>query len=78
METNTPPTSSAELEFTLHSVRERMSHPLPPALGPDGYTRLIAAAWQCRTEEDRQRYLKDEHNRPVAAWFRLDGSKDKR
>lgn len=63
----------------LHFVRENAPRPPPPELGPDGYTRLIAAAWQFRTEQDRQRYLKDERNRPVAAWFRLDGrSKDKR
>ena len=71
--------SPAEPESQLHFVRESMSHPPPPELGPDGYTRLIAAAWQCRTEEDRQRYLMDERNRPVGAWFYLDGQKkDKR
>ena len=50
----------------------------PPRLGPDAYTRLIVAAWHSRTEEDRQRYLMDKRNRPVAAWFHLDGwKKDK-
>lgn len=67
-----------EVESRLHFVRESLPHPPPPELGPDGYTRLIAAAWQCRTEEDRRRYVKDERNRPVGAWFRLDGSKDQR
>ena len=71
--------NSGKIAFDLQFVRESMSHPPPPELGPDGYTRLIAAAWQCWTEEDRQRYLKDERNRPVGAWFHLDGQKkDKR
>lgn len=71
--------SRAEPSLDLHFVRESAPPPPPPELGADGYTRLIAAAWQFRTDEDRQRYLKDERNRPVAAWFRLDGrSKDKR
>ena len=67
--------SPAERDIQLHFVRESMPHPPPPELGPDGYTRLIAAAWQCRTEEDRQRYLNDERNRPVGARFHLDGQK---
>ena len=71
--------SRATPGLDLHFVREGSPPPLAPELGPDGYTRLIAAAWQFQTEQDRQRYLKDERNRPVAAWFRLDGrSKDKR
>jgi len=53
--------------------------PPPPELGPEAYTRLIAATWNHRTEEDRRRYLMDERNRPVGAWFHLDGrKKDKR
>ena len=51
----------------------------PPELGPEAYTRLIAAAWRHRTEEERLRYLMDERNRPLGAWFHLDGQKkDKR
>lgn len=63
----------------LRFVRENVPPSPPPELGPDGYARLIAAAWQFRTEEQRQRYLNDERNRPVGAWFHLDGrSKDNR
>lgn len=46
----------------------------PPCLGPAAYARLIETAWRNRTEEDRQRYLMDEGNRPVEARFHLDGS----
>ena len=59
----------------LRCVRELAAMPPPPELGSDGYTRLIAATWHFRTEEQRQRYLNDERNRPVGAWFRLDGQK---
>ncbi|MGD9780853.1 MAG: hypothetical protein AB7V14_01730 [Kiritimatiellia bacterium] len=68
----------AKPNLDLHFARESAPPP-PPELGPDGYTRLIAAAWQFRTEDQRQRYLNDERNRPVPAWFQLDGqSKGKR
>lgn len=72
--------NSGKIDFDLHFVRENSPvFPPPPELGPEAYTRLIAAAWSCRTEEDRRRYLKDERNRPVGAWFHLDGQKkDKR
>ena len=70
-----PKAESKDLRF----VRENAPRPPPPELGPDGYARLIAAAWQFRTEEQRQRYLNDERNRPVGAWLHLDGrSKDER
>ena len=63
----------------LRFVRETAPPSPPPELGADGYARLIAAAWQFRTEAQRQRYLNDERNRPVGAWFHLDGrSKDNR
>lgn len=63
----------------LRFVRENAPRPPPPELGPAGYARLIAAAWRFRTEEQRQRYLNDDRNRPVGVWFHLDGrSKDRR
>jgi hypothetical protein len=72
--------NSGKIDFDLRFVRENSPVFLPPPeLGPEAYTRLIAAAWSHRTEEDRQRYLMDERNRPVGAWFHLDGQKkDKR
>ena len=69
-----------KIGLDLRFVRESSPvFPPPPELGPEAYTRLIAAAWSHRTEEDRLRYLMDERNRPVGAWFHLDGQKkDKR
>ena len=72
--------NSGKIDFDLHFVRESAPvFPPPPELGPEAYTRLITAAWSHRTEEDWQRCLMDERNRPVGAWFHLDGQKkDKR
>ena len=47
----------------------------PPELGDDAYTRLIQGAWRARTKDEFQRYLNDERNWPVDAWFHLDGRK---
>jgi len=64
--------STPDLQF----VRETNPRfPEVPELGPDGYTKLILAAWRQQTDEDRERYVKDERNRPVKAWFILDGLK---
>jgi hypothetical protein len=66
--------SDLETAFRLRFIREDTPpRQPPPDLGPDGYARLIKAAWAHRTAEEFNRYLNDERNRPVNAWFLLDG-----
>lgn len=62
-----------ESGLDLNFVCEGPPMPPPPEMGPEGYARLIESVWALRTEADVRRYLNDERNRPVNAWFRLDG-----
>ena len=68
--------SELETACGLRFIREDTPPMQPqPELADDAYTRLIQGAWRARTKDEFQRYLNDERNWPVDAWFHLDGRK---